>query len=404
VRETKRAHSLSSLLDADDAAIKKSAAILGDAHHDAFRSRSARPMGHLISLKTRCAEYLDDIMMQRVLPFAALSIGVAFTIWLVIAANVTSIVQGFAQIGWGIAAIIAVRATMITVNAFAWRQALARLVNVRCGVFPLVRWIREAVDVLLPVASVGGSLVSAHLLTYWHISKATALAGVFADVFLQTVAQAMFAFVGALVLAKVVGLNTLLPQLLLALAGAIVVLGGFYLVQRYAIARWIDRAMSALTVRTAWRAQQGKVDLQSAMDKIWCGRRFYLATALLMHAGAWTIGTLEVWLTLHFMQWPISLEHAIVMESLGATISSAAFFIPGSWGVQEGGYVLIGHLLGVPAHLALSLSLVKRVPDLILGVPGLVAWLYLDYMDVGSRSGTRSLWDINTSIQDNAGP
>ena len=104
------------------------------------------------------------------------------------------------------------------------------------------------------------------------------------------------------------------------------------------------------------------------------------------------------------MQWPISLEHAIVMESLGATISSAAFFIPGSWGVQEGGYVLIGHLLGVPAHLALSLSLVKRVPDLILGVPGLVAWLYLDYMDVGSRSGTRSLWDINTSIQDNAGP
>jgi glycosyltransferase 2 family protein len=273
---------------------------------------------------------------------------------------------------------------MITVNAFAWRQALTRLVNVRCGVFPLVRWIREAVDVLLPVASVGGSLVSAHLLTYWQVSKATALAGVFADVFLQTVAQAMFAFVGALLLARVVGLNALLPQLLLALAGAILALGGFYLVQRYAISRWIDRAMKALTVRTAWRAQQGKEGLQSAMDRIWRGRLFYLATALLIHAAAWTIGTLEVWLTLHFMRWPISLEDAVVMESLGASISSTAFFMPGSWGVQEGGYILIGQLLGIPTPLALSLSLVKRVPDLILGVPGLIAWQWLLLHDVSA--------------------
>jgi len=30
-----------------------------------------------------------------------------------------------------------------------------------------------------------------------------------------------------------------------------VVLGGFYLLQRYGAARWIDRAMNALTVRTA---------------------------------------------------------------------------------------------------------------------------------------------------------
>jgi len=153
-----------------------------------------------------------------------------------------------------------------------------------------------------------------------------------------------------------------------------VVLGGFYLLQRYGAARWIDRAMNALTVRTAWRVQHGEIGVQSAMDKIWRGRRLYLATALVIHVIAWASGTLEVWLTLHFMHWPVSLERAIVLESLGASISSAAFFIPGSWGVQEGGYILIGHLLGVPAPLALSLSLVKRVPDLVLGAPGLLAW------------------------------
>jgi glycosyltransferase 2 family protein len=313
-------------------------------------------------------------MIRKLLPFAALSIGIAATVWLIAAARLTSILDSVAQVGWGIAAVVAVRAIMITINGVAWRLSLKKLVEVPYAVFPFVRWIREAIDVLLPVASIGGSLASARLLTFWRVSVAMALAGVFADVFLQTVAQALFASAGALLLARMVGLGTLLPQLLLGVAAAAVVLGGFYLLQRYGAARWIDRAMNALTVRTAWRVQRGEIGVQSAMDKIWRGRRLYLATALVIHVIAWASGTLEVWLTLHFMHWPVSLEPAIVLESLGASISSAAFFIPGSWGVQEGGYILIGHLLGVPAPLALSLSLVKRVPDLVLGAPGLLAW------------------------------
>jgi hypothetical protein len=89
----------------------------------------------------------------------------------------------------------------------ARRGALRRL--------SVLRWIREAIDVLLPVASIGGSLASARLLTFWRVSVAMALAGVFADVFLQTVAQALFASAGALLLAGMVGLGTLLPQLFL---------------------------------------------------------------------------------------------------------------------------------------------------------------------------------------------
>ena len=110
------------------------------------------------------------------------------------------------------------------------------------------------------------------------------------------------------------------------------------------------------------------------VDKIWRGRRLYLATALVIHVIAWASGTLEVWLTLHFMHWPVSLERAIVLESLGASISSAAFLIPGSWGVQEGGYILLGSVLGISGDMALALSLLRRVREIALGVPGLIAW------------------------------
>ena len=56
------------------------------------------------------------------------------------------------------------------------------------------------------------------------------------------------------------------------------------------------------------------------------------------------------------------LEQAAILESIGTTISIAAFFVPGIWSVQEGGYILIGQMLGVPPYLSLSLSFVKRVP------------------------------------------
>jgi hypothetical protein len=96
--------------------------------------------------------------------------------------------------------------------------------------------------------------------------------------------------------------------------------------------------------------------------------------ALLVHAVAWVFGTLEVLFTFYFLDCSMPLEHAVILESIGTTISIAAFFVPGSWGVQEGAYILVGQMIGLPPYLSLSLSLVKRVPDFLLGLPGLAVW------------------------------
>jgi uncharacterized membrane protein YbhN (UPF0104 family) len=55
-------------------------------------------------------------------------------------------------------------------------------------------------------------------------------------------------------------------------------------------------------------------------------------------------------------------------------VRNAAFLVPGGLGVQEGGFVLIGALFGVPPKQAIALSLIRRVRDIVLGLPGLVAW------------------------------
>jgi len=311
--------------------------------------------------------------------FIGLSLGLALTAWLVSAASLTAVIQSITTIGWGVLAVVMVRAVMIAANGVAWAGLLAHLINVPTRVFVLLRWVREAVDELLPVAYVGGGLVGARMLTFWRVSGAVAVASAAVDLLLQIVAQALFALFGALLLMHLIGTRNVLPSAILGAVAAVIVIGGFYIVQRYGGARAIDRALILLSSRVASHTPATpEPGLQLAMDVIWNGRRFYIVMALLVHAFAWTLGTLEVWFALYFMGWPVTLEQAVILESLGASISIAAFIIPGSWGVQEAGYVLIGHILGLPVQFSLPLSLVKRIPDFLLGVPGLLIWHALE--------------------------
>jgi hypothetical protein len=48
---------------------------------------------------------------------------------------------------------------------------------------------------------------------------------------------------------------------------------------------------------------------------------------------------------------------ALLLESVGQAIRGAAFAIPGSLGAQEGGYLLLAPLVGLPPDAALALSL-----------------------------------------------
>jgi uncharacterized membrane protein YbhN (UPF0104 family) len=68
----------------------------------------------------------------------------------------------------------------------------------------------------------------------------------------------------------------------------------------------------------------------------------------------------------------------VAIESVGQAVRAAAFAMPGGLGVQDGGLVAVCALLGVPPEVALALALVKRIAELVLGVPGLLAWQALE--------------------------
>jgi uncharacterized membrane protein YbhN (UPF0104 family) len=47
--------------------------------------------------------------------------------------------------------------------------------------------------------------------------------------------------------------------------------------------------------------------------------------------------------------------------------------VPGALGVQEGGYIVICQVFGLSPEMAMALSLMRRLREVGLGVPGLLA-------------------------------
>jgi len=63
-----------------------------------------------------------------------------------------------------------------------------------------------------------------------------------------------------------------------------------------------------------------------------------------------------------------------VIESLGQALKSFGFMIPGSLGVQEGAILLLGRAVGLAAEVAIAVAVLRRLRDLLLGLPVLALW------------------------------
>ena len=96
----------------------------------------------------------------------------------------------------------------------------------------LLRFIREAVNSLLPLTQVGGDIVGARLLTFWAVPGPLAAASIIIDVLVQAATQFLFTALGLVMLIALGADKTVVWIAATGLAFAIPMLGGFYFAQR----------------------------------------------------------------------------------------------------------------------------------------------------------------------------
>lgn len=336
------------------------------------------------------------VAILRRLPLVGTLIGIGLAIWLVATNDLGAVAAAFGRIGFpGFAGVTLVRAAIVLMCGFAWARILDRLSPAPISAFTILRFVREGINVLLPVASVGGDVLGARLLTFWGVAGALAAASVLADVMFQVGTLALFAGLGAGLLGRVEGTAAaeLAHWTLQALAIAGLLLAAFFAFQRTGIVRVLERRLAALGRRFV-REAEARPDtgprVQGALDAVWgAGRWGNLAQSLLLHALAWLLGAAEIAIVLACIGVEgIGLSEVLVIEALGQAIKAAAFLIPSGLGVQEGGLVLVCGLFGIDAGTALALSLAKRVPDVVLGLPALVVWQNLEARRAEIRPAT----------------
>jgi putative membrane protein len=281
-----------------------------------------------------------------------------------------------AQIGEGVSALpaaIAVHTAQLALSGLAWGVLLPAWLPV-WQLFR-ARWLREAVNSLLPTASLGGAVAGARLLTRdGRIDAATAGAAAAADITGEAIAQILFLLCG-LGLAASVKHAPLSPLwLAAALAPPLCIVGALVGAQALGVAGWIESTAARLLPA---RLAAHLAGLQTSLAAIYHQRGRVAADIALNFAG-WSLGAAEVWLLLRPLHQDVSWRQAYAIESLGVVARSLGFAVPGGLAAQETGFVLACALFGIPHGAGLALSLLKRARELMVGVAGVLYWQWLE--------------------------
>lgn len=304
----------------------------------------------------------------------ALAAGSALFTALIAYEGVGAVASAVATAGWGLLAVTAFHLVPVTAAAVGWHQLIPRARRPPLRVFLLARWVGEAINDLLPVAGIGGNVAKALVVKWRGCCGLLATASVVVDVTLVVATQSLFTAVGLILLVVHVGAG---PTAWRAGAGAatmILLAVAFVVAQRRgAFARAAHLFEQVAGGRQFAALAGGARALDAEVKELYRQRR-RVAVSAAWHAVQWLTGAGEVWLALYFLGHPVTLLEAVLLESLGQAVRTAAFAVPAGIGVQEGGFLALGTALGIPPHIALALSLVKRVPEIALGLPGLLAW------------------------------
>jgi glycosyltransferase 2 family protein len=312
------------------------------------------------------------IRAATLLGLGGLALATALFIW----QGVGPVLAAFAAGGVGIVWASLFHFVSMAVNARAWQVLLPASPRGKRGSLAFYLWavwLREAVNGLLPVARVGGEVVSARLLMRNGLSPPKAVASLVVDMTVSLVSQFAFSVLGVALLAALGAGGGVVGDVALGLLVAVPLMAAVAVVQRVGLFTVLARLFRALFGDRFDALVGGAAPLDRAVRRLYRRRRALLLCFAWQLIG-WIAGAGEVWLALRFLGHPVGLVRSLIVEAVIQALSSGAFIVPGAIGVQEGGFLFTGGLIGLSPELALALALARRARDIIVFVPALLFW------------------------------
>ncbi|MCI0548557.1 MAG: flippase-like domain-containing protein [Candidatus Rokubacteria bacterium] len=322
---------------------------------------------------------LRQVAARFLRPFLVVA-GVAVVAYLIWRVGPAEVWGSITTLSWRLLLVVLFPTVLSQVlDAVGWHFAFAEP-RASLGKLWAVRLAGEAVNLSTPTASVGGEPLKAYLLRP-PVPLGEGLVSVVIDKTATAMGQAAFLGIGLAVSLLLVPLPARLGEAMGVLwALQALGLGAFLLVQLRGPAGRSGRLLR----RFGWGPSEANQTRLEGMDRglaEFYGRRpGRFAASLALHTLAWVVGSLEIYLVLRFLDLPVSLATALVLQALGDGIRFASFMIPGGLGVLEGGNMAIFAAMGLGMSAGLTCTLVRRIREAV--------WAGAGYLVLAAMSRT----------------
>jgi len=298
-------------------------------------------------------------------------LGVGITAALAVYAGLGAVYGALDDVGWlGIAWVCMLQLGSMAFCAAAWRAVADNMSFLACLT---ARFIRDGVSNLAGIIPAVGEVAGARALSLLGATAGIAAASTVVDVALESLSQAIYTLVGLIPLVLLVQPGEA-TRWLVAIAVAIVpIFAAFVVTRRRGALQAAERIIVRVARMLGFAGAGESLDLTRNVLDIYQKHR-HVWLALMLHLAGWFMSAVQLWAAAQALDRPLSVGEALALQSIAYAARGAFFFVPGGFGVQEGTFVLVGHVLGVDPAMALALSLILRARDILLGLPALMVW------------------------------
>ncbi|MEE2694918.1 MAG: lysylphosphatidylglycerol synthase domain-containing protein [Pseudomonadota bacterium] len=244
----------------------------------------------------------------------------------------------------------------------------------------IITWISQASGKFFPTGNITGEFVRIFLATKRGQATSEASSTVLADLIVATFSlflMAIFSFLYILSLdLKFIFEKDsfyLFSSLLLIMSACFFF---FWCVRRRVLRSLFRNILKKFKVSLKRETTLSLVRLDYLLYRL-SFKKKKLVLAIFYRLLGWIAGALEIFIFLWIIGIEASILDVILIESFTGIIRSIAFFIPAGLGVQELAFVMIGEFVGLSGTVSFSVAVGRRFRELIVGIPAIIAWLYL---------------------------
>ncbi|MER2520722.1 MAG: flippase-like domain-containing protein [Bdellovibrionales bacterium] len=300
-------------------------------------------------------------------------LGLAAATGVIIWSGYDQVLGALRQAGWGIVLASLFHLVPMLCCVIGWRGLMPGRKRPSLGYFFYILWLRASVNNLMPVARIGGEIVSVRVMVRQGVRQSLAIASTVVELTTSVAAVFVFVVLGVALFSLRISDTDLGMKLASGVLISIPMIAAMVAVQKFGFFGMLDKIFT-LMVRDRWKNFSGSAARLDRAVRLMYKRRARVLACFFWQFMSWVTGTFEVWLALYFLGHPLGLAECFMIESLIQASTSAAFMVPGALGVQEAGFLVFGRMLGLSPEIATALAVIRRCRDLLLYVPGLIAW------------------------------